>query len=286
MAHVLREPLDFQERRRKFTLAIKLAGFFDESGKFHDHDIVAFCGFLANSEQWNALQIVWDELLIRWGISSLHMSGGVLNFKRSLSARAPALGKEARIKVISQFIRAIRESLPIGIAAAVHVQAYQALPEHHKKVLGGDDPYYFAFSQAMGEVVGYLNVIPGSTANIICDDEEKYFVECYKMMARYKRNNRLLRDKFVSLCAANDAAFPQLQAADVFAYIIREEAGRLFLGVDHGWSEELFGAFERTSVPEHKFVLSPASGFWNAETLRLCAEDIFKSTKAKNAKKK
>lgn len=263
-------PLSFASEETVFTVSIRLSGFFDESGKFHDHQIISFCGFLGRAEQWNALQVEWNGLLLRYGIASLHMSGGMLNFKRSLSSKHPALGKDSRIKVLKEFIKVIKRNLNVAIANAVHVKDYQAQPEHHKSILGGDDPYYWSFSQAMAEVLGYLKSVPGSEANIIVDDEEKYFVECYKLMARFKRGSPETRKCFISMCAADDEKFPQLQAADLLAYLTRNEAGYKFLGIDYDF-RELYEEFSN-GEPD-SFAFSPVSVFWNTFALNTYVND-------------
>lgn len=250
------------ELKRSFTLSLHILGAFDESGKFHDAKVISFCGFLGTSREWHALQLEWDVLLRRHGIASLHMSGNALNFRRKLSAKNPALGLEARIKVISEFIRVIQKNIEMGIAIAIDVEAFKNLPEHCRVAMG--DPHYIAFSAAMADVFGFTRA-NDAKACIICDDEEKYFVECYKLLARYKREDPSVRHRFIAMSAANDKEFDELQAADLLAYVTRCEAGKRFLGTSYQF-EELHAEFER-SEPDYKLRFSPGSGFWGKERL-------------------
>lgn len=246
-------------------MGLKLSAYFDESGKFKDHDIVAFCGLVSPPEDWYALQVEWDSLLHRNGITHLHMSGGTLNFRLSLSAKRPALGKKERIAVIRQFVLAIKRHIELGIAIAVDVQGYKSLPPNFKSEIGGEDPYYWVFSCAMAAVLDHLNGIPGSKVNIVCDDEEQYFVQCYKLLNKFKLREPVLKNKFVAICAGDDREFPQLQAADLLAYLTRTEAGYLFFDKPYDF-RELSQEFS-THHPGEKMVFSPHGVMWKRERL-------------------
>jgi hypothetical protein len=279
IVHQRESPLGDQERQRVLHLAIRLSGYFDESGKFKDHKVIAFCGLLSPVNDWYALQVEWDSLLRRYGISSLHMSGGVLNFKRGLSKKRPALGKEERIKVIRQFILAIKKNIEVGIAPAVDVQGYNSLPSHFKNEIGGEDPYYWAFSCAMAGVLEHLNAVPGSKTTIACDDEEKYFIQCYKLLAKFKLREPILRDKFISMCAGDDREFPQLQAADLLAYITRSEAEYRFLNKPYEFRE----LYQELAIqnPGEKLTFGSSSVFWTRDAFLAWFERESKKRKRK-----
>src|ERR1700730_4216854 len=85
-----------------------LIGYFDESGKFKDHEIVAFCGLIATFDYWDRFNQEWQYLLRHYGLKSLHMKSGVLNFKRSLSPKKAVMGREARFQALEQFVRTIK----------------------------------------------------------------------------------------------------------------------------------------------------------------------------------
>lgn len=272
----LADRLDARDNHGGFRLSFHVLGAFDESGKFRDHKIVAFCGLLGLPAEWNNLQLDWDALLRRHSIPSLHMSGGMLNFRRKLSPGRPALGKEARIEVINEFIRAIKKHIEVGITIAIDVEAFMSLPDHLKSGLGGD-PHYLAFSVAMVEVLEYMKANKDAKACITCDDEEKYFIECYKLLARFRRENVTIRDKFAAMSAVDDREFPEVQAADLLAYVSRCEAGRVFLGIPYDF-QELHAEFDRED-PDAKLRFSPGSGFWGKDRLRSYCERVMKRRK-------
>ena len=51
-----------------------LHGFFDESGKYHQHDVVTFSGFLATYKQWTKLQEKWENALRRHSLDYFHFT--------------------------------------------------------------------------------------------------------------------------------------------------------------------------------------------------------------------
>lgn len=283
-ATVARRPIPVADRDVNITVSIRLSGYFDKSGKFKDHAVISFCGLVSHNRDWDDLQIEWDSLLLRHGIASLHMSGGALNYKRSLSSKSPALGKPERINVIRQFIAAIKKHIEVAVIAVVDVAGYRSLPEHYKNEIGGDDPYFWAFSSAMAGTLAAINAIPGSKVNVVCDDEEKYFIQCYKLLTRFKLREPILKDKFVSISAADDREFPQLQAADLLAYIARCEAGRKFLDKDYDFTE-LFDEFNRPAQPGEKLVFINGGLFWSKENLtEYVARNLAKRKKSKSVK--
>jgi hypothetical protein len=49
-----------------------LHSFFDESGKFKDHQVVAFCGFGASQSQLLKFDEQWNNQLRRTGMTAMH----------------------------------------------------------------------------------------------------------------------------------------------------------------------------------------------------------------------
>ena len=49
-----------------------LYGYFDESGKFLDHPIVVFAGFVDGFQPWYEFYGKWNQWLRRYKIQALH----------------------------------------------------------------------------------------------------------------------------------------------------------------------------------------------------------------------
>jgi hypothetical protein len=203
-------------------------GYFDESGKFADHSVISFCGLVAENQHWNPFIGEWERLLRRHHISSLHMSKGTLNFKIKFSAKKPALERAERLKVLTDFVVAIKQTLELGVIVAIDVKGFKALPSHIRQKAG--DPYFLAFNRAMYETVEFLKTTSDPRIGITCDDEEKYAVECYKLFTKARRENPQLRKVLTSICFGDDQHYLQLQAADLLAYVVRSCAAQRFHG--------------------------------------------------------
>jgi hypothetical protein len=86
------------------------------------------------------------------------------------------------------------------------------------------NPHYLGFEQVVREVVGLSNVSGQQhTIGLIVDDEQEYSIECYRLLAKLKLKNPDMRNRVTSLCFANDISYPPLQAADLLAYVTRQE---------------------------------------------------------------
>lgn len=212
-------------------------GYFDESGKFADHSIVAFCGLMNTVERWETFKPEWRYCLRHHGITSLHMSKGALNFKRQFSAKRPALGREDRIKVLSTFIVAIKQHVELGVVADMDVRAYKNLKSHIQQKVG--DPYFVSFKTALIKTLDYVKPTPDSILSVMCDDEEQYAPLCYKLFNKVRREYPALRKLLSSICFGDDELILPLQAADLLAYIVRSESARKFHGV-HSECDELY----------------------------------------------
>jgi hypothetical protein len=135
-----------------------------------------------------------------------------------------------------------------GLSIAVKVDAFNSLPDHLKRELGGD-PHYLAFKCVVLAMMTRMTTIePGSTINFTCDEDENTTRHCFEWYKQIKREREDVRSKLVSFCIADDTHFPQLQAADLFAAINRAEAEAHFFGRDYAF-RELFT--ELTKQDEH-----------------------------------
>jgi hypothetical protein len=256
-----------------------LSCYFDESGKFHDAEIVSFCGFatpIADLDQFNKDWMYWVR---KNGLIGLSMKD-VLNHKRPLSERNKSTGLQKRIETLTPFVECIRDHFELGVGMAVDVGAFKALPSHVRKILG-NDTHYTAFERAMHEISAHL-LPPSYQASIIVDDEEKYAVECYKLLCRMKRARPEVRTKIVSIAFADDQYYPALQAADMLSSLTRMKAKQKF----HGASFEYEGFYKilvEDSSKAGKIVFK--GGFFGSDPLSELADKIQRGPKGGKAVK-
>jgi hypothetical protein len=191
-------------------------GYFDESGKSHQHPVVVVSGFVSTYKNWDSVGDEWREMLRRHGMSSLHFAQDKRDAAR-----------------VEDFIRVIKPRIEVGLTVAVHVEAFNAIPRALKKQLGGD-PYHMAFRSVVLHLLSYLHQgDPQNTLNITCDEEQSTNVDCLKWYLSLKGSDARARKHLSGFGVADDKYYPQLQAADFLAGLFRAEAEFKVLGTDY-----------------------------------------------------
>ena len=216
--------LDFCHRSEPLMAIFQC--YFDESGKFKDHQVISFCGLCATASKVQEFEEEWKRLLRSCEIASLSMKRA-LRRTRKLSPCIDVQSAAERTQALKPFAACIRKYFEIGVAIAIDVEAYSQLSALAKKKIGGsDDPFYLAFSCAV--MAPSKRTLKEDRISIICDDDQQTALNCYKAYRQVKRKQADLDTKLVALTFANDEAFVPLQAADMFASLVRLEARRRF----------------------------------------------------------
>jgi hypothetical protein len=201
--------------------------FFDESGKFEDKSVTSFCGLCSPENRVREFEEDWKGLLRNFGLQCLTMKRA-LRRKIPFSSNTPAKSAEERNNVLQSFAQCIRKHFELGVAITVDVDAYKKWsPQARKRVGGSDDPHYFAFLCAVTASAKYLTK-DEDRFSLICDDDQKTAVNCYRLYSRVKTVHAELRRKMVSITFADDNEFAPLQAADLLASLCRLESARRF----------------------------------------------------------
>jgi hypothetical protein len=245
-----------------------LVAFFDESGKWKDHKVISFCGLAADNDHWETFHSEWTYALRHNGIKKLHISEGQLKFHRPLSPKRPALGKEARLQVLRQFVSIIKTHLEYGIAFTLDVAAFNELGSAQRRKLE-NDPHLLVFKSAVVDLREYVAQTQ-STVGMICDDEERYSIECYRLFSKLRTQDPSIRKTIVSFGFADDEYFTQLQAADLLAYVSRCEAAQRFTGRDFE-AQETYREFTRGDASMR---LKLSGYFWNKEAMEAHAKGM------------
>ncbi|MFI5086985.1 MAG: DUF3800 domain-containing protein [Terriglobales bacterium] len=251
-----------------------LYAYFDESGTEAEHPIVSLCGFIDGFQPWVEFYGKWNQLLRQYEIPALH-AVRALRFTQQYGTMKPG-SPEERIKEILPFIHEITNGLEMGISIAVDVNAYKSIRELHG--VYGRDPFYFAFYVAVITILRHFEIPRRYQVGLIFDEEEAKAIQCYKFLTKLKQTYPEVKERIVSICFSDDKAHPQLQAADLFAYITRLEALSRFVGKAYQF-RELFLAFQKVS-PETGRHLHFAGGFYEEQAL----SDFLKSYRREIAK--
>lgn len=249
-------------RESEFEVMASLYGYFDESGKFLDHPIVVFAGFVDGFQPWYEFYGKWNQWLRHYEITALHAAEALRHSQPygKMKAGSP----EDRTSDILPFVREITSGIELAVLAAVDVRAYKTAHSLiHQKY--GVDPHYFAFNLAVRQMLTHFEIPKKHTFGLICDEDEEKAIRCYGLLKKLKREYPEVRDRVKNICFGDDIEHPQLQAADLFSYITRLEAQRQFAQKDHPY-KDLKGAFEYLA-PDTGRHLHFVGGYYGAEEL-------------------
>ena len=207
-----------------------LYGYFDESGKQADHQVISFSGVCAPLSKLEDFDNEWKLHLRRCGLQSLHMKYVTDLDLDNGSSMPKGQSADERIEVLKPFADCINKHLELGLMQTWDVKGFQTSlsPEAKKKLGSPTDPYYTAFVRALSEMVDYVQ--GDDRISLICDDDEQTAWDCFQHYRGARKADPEIRKKTVALTFADDEHFPALQAADMIAFLSRREALRQFYG--------------------------------------------------------
>lgn len=203
------------------TFMAILYSFFDESGKFHNHQLVAFCGFGASESQLKEFGKQWDSQLRRCGMDALHW----VKARRCGKALGSNIGPQSlknRINDLKPFADCVNDYLGLGVACVFEVTGYTAFAKESKKLLGGsDNPFYVQFLRTVMLLAEFAK--PEEGIAMMCDEDEETAWNCYRLYKRVKEVHPIGK-RLAAISFADDTHFPALQAADMLSFLCREQA--------------------------------------------------------------
>lgn len=199
-----------------------LHSFFDESGKFQDHQIAAFCGFGASDSQLVEFGKQWNNQLRRCGMDALHW----VKARRSGKALGDNIGPQnivERINDLKPFADCVNDYLGVGIACVFEVTGYTSFAKESKDLLGGsDNPFYVQFLRTVMLLAEFAR--PEESITMMCDEDEETSWNCYRLYRRIKEIDPKTGRRLAAISFADDLYFPALQAADMLSFLCREQA--------------------------------------------------------------
>lgn len=225
--------------------------FCDESGKFQQDPLIAFCAVSATSDRLQTFDREWRALLRSYELleTGLHMERAsrlVDDFGYRLR-KGQTAGE--RTGLLLPFADCINQYLEFGMIEAWDVRGLNHLPDSVIQTLGGTrDPYFWALSRGLTWLANHLG--EDDRMSIICDDDPYTAWNSYMHFRSLgKADFRLQRDA-VSFSFANDKHFPALQAADMLAFLTRHEANEQFNEVPNMW-RDLFDRLVTEPTPPY-----------------------------------
>jgi len=245
-----------------------VTSFFDESGKFKDHRIIAFGGIASYNENINSFADEWGKLLHRNGLTELSAKNA-LNHRRWLSSKNKRVGVKERIEDLAPFIACIRKHLQLVTSVTIDAHAFRKLPAHFFQTYG-NDPVFVAFARSLLRVIEFTP--DPDKISFICDDDEETAVHFYRLYRRIKKVLPEAKNKIVAITFADDKVLFALQAADFVASLMRLEAGRRMHRIPYDYLS-LFKALSK-SPESHEKLWEVSAAFGNKTTLVHLAKSL------------
>jgi hypothetical protein len=198
-----------------------LHGCFDERGKFADSEFICLTGLISNVPGLRSLSEQWVLALRRHGLTSMHTK----DFMRPAPYQNTKYEKSKKIEILSELMGLIHTHTFSAWVVSLDCAAYRNLKPHERQMLGDNDPHLFIFFESMKAFIATLDEAQWTRpVAITIDDEEKYSIECYKLIKRVKSYRPEWRSRPGGICFLDDDNYQPLQAADLIAWV----AGRQY----------------------------------------------------------
>ncbi len=117
----------FFDRWREAYVAMFTA-YFDASGHSDNTDVLAVAGFIAHASQWTLFEKRWKKVLLKFGVSSLHMK----DFAHSTGEYKAWKGVETKRRAfLSALISVIQKTARHSFASSLYLPDYRAIDSAH-----------------------------------------------------------------------------------------------------------------------------------------------------------
>lgn len=221
--------------------------YCDDSGKESDagNPIVCIAGYVAgDSPYWDSFAGAWGHLLLRHGISWLHMK----DLMQDQDEYAPLKWDWRKKKsVLEDFINVIKLSQLIGFGVALDANAWRKVPKEVTRTDG--DAQQFCFMRIMRMIVERMKIArPNDFVSVYFDCDKAFTPARFQRFIGIRDHDPEARRYFQSFSIAEPRVYSPLQAADLLAWQSRKELMRRL------------GGYE--SRPEYKFIFEAMPGYF------------------------
>jgi hypothetical protein len=124
--------------------------FCDESGKFQNDPLIAFCAVSATGNRLKSFDEEWGAILRSYELDSLHMKRAS-RLDESLGYRLQkGQTLQERSELLFPFADCVNKYLEMGVMQAWDVRGFNNLPRQLIETLGGSlDPFFMALIRGM-----------------------------------------------------------------------------------------------------------------------------------------
>jgi hypothetical protein len=213
------------EERERRPLMILQTGYFDDSGSDIGSRYYVLAGFLAPVEQWKGVANAWAGIIDREGLRYFKMSEAMAldgQFRRGWTA-------PLRNNLILELIDVVTAINPWRIESFVNRKLFDTFVKGILSARAFDDPYFMLFYQIILSVAANAERIGWNSDCDFVFDEQGELEDVTKSKWEWVKENIdgmggiNLRDNLGSRpLFRNDITFRPLQAADMFAWLVRD----------------------------------------------------------------
>ena len=214
------------EERERRPLMVLQTGYFDDSGSDHGSRWYVLAGFLATVDEWKAVANAWAKTLKREELPYFKMSHAMAldgPFRRGWT---PAL----RNKLILELVDVVTEINPWRVECFINRSLFEAFVKGILESEIFNDPYFMLFYQIVLSVCANAERLGWSPdCDFIFDEQGKLGDITRAKWEWVKQNIDNIQSRFrISQhlgsrpIPRNDVTFRPLQAADMFAWLVRD----------------------------------------------------------------
>ncbi|MFZ0802203.1 MAG: DUF3800 domain-containing protein [Terriglobales bacterium] len=236
--------------------------FLDDSGKESDagNRFVTMAGYLALDRYWMIFSEVWYNLLLKHGISWVHMRDLI-----PLQGEYAKLGWDTtkRDEVLADFIKAIKISELTGFGVGIDADAWREIPKQVTKKHGNAQE--FCFVRVLRQIVDRLKIAgPADHVSIHFDSDQHYTPARFKRFSEVKERDEVARAYLSSISFCDPKKFRPLQAADLLAWETRKDLVQRTGGFESTprWKEFFESKIWERNLPDY------SSEFWTQDEIR------------------
>jgi hypothetical protein len=198
---------------------VVLNGYFDESGKLGDSEIVSFGGCFGVIESTLNLNAAWGKLLGQEQLShvsmkeAMHFQGPFLKWKNLEG------GQQKRDDLLRALAQSILDCGMLVVSCPFPSADFKALSQLQRRRFW-NDPQYASFEAC---ITGALHLTANTFLHITCDLSEEFSPKLVTLYAKLRNRDPFVKARCFALTFADDELHGGLQAADMIAYCSRAE---------------------------------------------------------------
>ena len=258
---------------------------FDESGKFHDHDVTSLCGWIASYDAWDCFASGWQAALNEIGIEEFH-AADFMGLHGKYSHLRGIWGDEKEVRknsALTLLVNVIRSTMGKGVGATIDSKHYRSMDDGFKRAIHkSKDPHFIAFIEVLEQTLANVEKFakehglgPNVKVGLIFDQEEGQSVDCLKLLNKIKKERGDIRERVSGICFCDRRNYQPLQAADLIAYLTKKEMERRKNSPNEPISKwfVLLSSKNPTNIPDGLF----NARIFDAEVLDELAKKVKKS---------